>query len=452
MIEIVVVAFSIVLLRLPVLIGSGSPESRQGLVRLLPFVLVIFARLIEGGDGRRRPAAVLLGGVFLLMIVAAEWRAIGSATGIPFHQWQTDTITYAIVAAFGFVLFIRDSDKERVRSAMMALCFAPAVYVATNVVLRFGGVKPHGVRPLVPQGNAQMLGYLGVHRPRTFFPLTEGVNSFGIVIGLSLVPAIVLAARSKGRARRWAIAAIVSSGYAILLTDSRAATSAAVGAALLVLLLGRKVTVSRLKGVAFLIPASPVIVFGALSLLATGGIAGGGQNRSLATGSNRLFIWKPILNLLQHPDPSQIFGYGAYGQIASGAAQGYQYLFTDTVLTPGAHSFALQTILDTGYVGLAVVVTLFVLNIRTFADASHRGSVAGSLLLAMTLYLLLIGFTEATPMIYTPEIFMFFILSLAAGTGIATVDVALDASLETPATPRDDALAVRPGSYSPSTS
>lgn len=413
-----VVLCSILLLRLPLLPRFSSSSTFGSLIPLVPFAVVIAGRLMEPGDGRHRHVRASVASLYLLMLVVSGWRASGAATGYTPHQWRIDALTYAMLAGFGYVVFVRDANKERVRSALVALCFAPSLYVAANVVLRMAGVSSS--RPIPPQAGdpAQVLSFFGVHHLRTFFPLSDGVNSFGIVVGLAASTALVLAARSEGRTRRWAIIAAAVDIYAILLADSRGPISAALGATLLVLLLGRRITVIGLRSLGFLVPASPVVIFGALSLLTAPGVTASAQGRTISTGTNRLFIWKPILDMLSHFRAADVFGYGAFGQITSGVARSYVYLFGDVSFTPGAHNFVLQTVLDIGYIGLIVVVLVFVMYIRAFAEASQRGSALGAALLCVMVYFVLVGFTEAAPTIYTPEIFFFFVLALGAGVSM----------------------------------
>jgi O-antigen ligase len=432
----IVVALSIVLLRLPVLMGGDSPTTPESLLPLLPFMGVAAFRLMEPVEKFRRARHLGLTILFLLLIVIAGWRAIGPATGYTSHQWRIDTITYVTLAIFGFVIFVRDDLPQRVRAARLALVFAPAVYVAANAILLLGGITTNRVPPPEAKNPAEILGLFGISHLRTFFPLGVGVNTFGITIGAALCMSLVLALRARGRARRFAIAATVISGYAMLLADSRGPLFSALAASFLVVLAGRRFA-GRLNRLPFLIPASPFIVFAVLGLLSNSFVAVDVQGRgALATGSNRLYIWKPILNLLGRFDPSQIFGYGAYGQITSGATRGYLYLFRGYSYVPAAHNFVLQTTLDIGYVGLIIVIALMVVSIRSFAEASKVGDVAASALLGGTVYLVLAGFTEAAPTIYSTEAFFFFILLLMAASRISDV-------------PADEQVLASPTSHQP---
>jgi O-antigen ligase len=417
----IVVALSIVLLRLPVLLGGDSPTTPESLLPLGPFMGMTAFRLMEPVEQYKRARHLGLTILFLLLIVVAGWRAIGPATGYTSHQWRIDTITYLTLAVFGFVMFVRDDNQQRVRTARLALVFAPAVYVAANVFLLIGGVTTNRVPPPEAKNPAEILGLLGITHLRTFFPLGVGVNTFGITIGAALCMSLVLVMRARGSLRQLAIAATTTSAYAMLLADSRGPLFSALAASFLVVLAGRRFA-GRLNRLPFLIPASPFIVFAILGLLSNSFVAVAVQGRgALATGSNRLYIWKPILNLLSHFDAAQIFGYGAFGQITSGATQGYLYLFRGYTYVPAAHNFVLQTTLDIGYVGLIIVIGLMVVSIRSFAEVSKLGDLGASALLAGTVYLVLAGFTEAAPTIYSTEAFFFFILLLMAGSRVSDV-------------------------------
>jgi O-antigen ligase len=411
-----VTAFSILILRLPVLLGGDNPSTRQSVIFLLPLLVAGTVRFVGAGTPRPAPPRLTIFAVYLLLIVVAGWRGIGADTGYSSHQWKIDALTLCSVAFYGYAVFVRDGDDARVRKQLLALCFAPGIYIGANVLLRSIGVSS-GDRVPPPEAHDpdRMLRFFGISHLRTLFPLGVGVNTFGITVGVAVCACLILALRTQGRVRVAALGLGVLSVIAILLADSRGPLLAALGAAGVVALLGKRFG-RRVNRLALLIPLSPAIVFGALSLLSHSALTVDAQGSgALATGTTRLFVWQPIVNVLRHVSADRFLGLGAYGHIRSGAYLQYEFLFSGYHYVPAAHNFVLQSALDIGYIGLAVSIALFVVVIRAFADATRAGSAAGATLLASALYLVLVGFTEAAPTVYSPEaLFFFLLLALAA--------------------------------------
>lgn len=408
-----VVALSLLFLRSHILVGDDAATTVQ-LVVLLPFLGVITVRLMEPSSHRGNHRQLALTTLFLVTTVVAGWRAVGAQTGYSNQQWVVDTFTYAVVGTFAYCVFVRDANNDRVRRAMLALVFAPAIYVAANVLLRSLDVVSQGHTPPEAVNPAQMLGWLGISHLRTFFPLSAGVNSFGIFAGIALCGCCVLAIRATGRVRLWGVLGTGAGGYGVLVADARGSMAAALTAVAVVLLLSRRFGRS-LGRLGLLIPISPILVLGALALLSSSALSGDVQGRgSFASGSNRLYIWEPIFESLDSFNIDQLFGFGAYGQITSGVAQGYAYLFQGYAVVPGAHNLVFQTILDVGYFGLVLLVALFALTIRSLARTEQKGLVASSALLTAVIYMVFIGFTEAVPTVYSIECHFLFVMILIA--------------------------------------
>ena len=75
----------------------------------------------------------------------------------------------------------------------------------------------------------------------------------------------------------------------------------------------------------------------------------------------------------------------------------YAYLFSGSDANPYAyssHNIALQTLLDTGYVGLIVLIAMLFASLRALRGIDHPIALALS---AITLVVFLSGMTEALP-------------------------------------------------------
>jgi hypothetical protein len=415
----IVVALSVALLRSPILAGGDSPTTVQQLVVLLPFLGVIVVRLTEPSARAANHLRLALTALLLVVTVVAGWRAIGPQTGYSNQRWLIDGVTYAVAGSFAYCVFVRDANIERVRTARLALVFAPAIYVAANVLLRGLDITPQSRTPPETLNPGQMLGWLGTSHLRTFFPLSSGVNSFGIFAGLAFSGCFILAVRASGWVRLWAGMGAGLGVYAILVADARGSMAASLTAVAVVWLLSKRFGRS-LGRLGLLIPVSPILVLGALALLSSSALSGDVEGRgSFASGSNRLYIWEPVFDSLGHFSIKQLFGFGAYGQISSGVAEGYAYLFQGYTVVPGTHNLMFQTILDTGYLGLVLLVAVFALTISSLAGTQNKDLAVTNALLAVMIYFVFIGFTEAVPTVYSIECHLLFLMVLIASARTA---------------------------------
>jgi O-antigen ligase len=176
-------------------------------------------------------------------------------------------------------------------------------------------------------------------------------------------------------------------------------------------------------GIAVLLPLSPIILLTALGFLAGyGGNLLSRQNGDISTGNNRLYIWRVVFDYLKSPHFSQFIGYGANGQSISHLSDYYAYLFnftTDATLYT-THNIALQTILDTGYIGLVVLVAVVVAAIRCFErnlDGAPGGAPLAAGPLALLLVLVLAGLVDAAPSYLFLDTFVLFAITLASAAG-----------------------------------
>ena len=109
---------------------------------------------------------------------------------------------------------------------------------------------------------------------------------------------------------------------------------------------------------------------------------------------------------LVHVTPESLWaGYGAFGHVISGVSVAYAYRFPGQGIAAlvSTHSFAFSTLLDTGWIGLLVVVALLTITLSGLASQVEKSqSVAATAVLAVLVYFTLAGFTESTPTIYGP--------------------------------------------------
>jgi hypothetical protein len=326
------------------------------------------------------------------------------------------TAQYSVVqvvtwSAFAvFAVLVVHGWRSGGRSRQLAI-LAAAVFVGVNVVLEGLGLRPEveGVRGGTAPG--QLLSLLGLQGGRLTFPLSTSPTDFGVMAGAVGTTCLALAlVRTTSRNVR--VAAIVGVGlsvYGLLLTDSRGALIFAVIAVALALA-QRHVRLRFTALIPLLIPFSATLILELADKLSSFDWAtqfsrvGTG---SIATASDRASVWQPVLDYVDQAPSTLIAGFGAYGQVSSGLSAAYSRLFlrSSTFADPrttSTHNLGLQTLLDGGYIWLAVVVLLFVFSIANLARSAPASATATAALSGL-LFFVLAGFTEATPTFYHPD-------------------------------------------------
>lgn len=416
-----VLLFSIVLMQSPALFGD-SPPPVAFILSLLPFAAALITLLIRPGMFRLRPLHVVLFGSYMALITLAVLRAgalgLVYSTSVSYYR----ALGWLLVAGVGLAAFARETRASSRARYVEALCWAPVVYVASNIALHLVGFSPERRTDTdTAELSATLLGELGLSGTRVLFPLSSGLNSFGAVAGIALASATLLAWRQHGH-RRWiaAIGALVSL-YGILAVDSRGALLFSLSAIVVVLLVPRA-RARGLAGLPFLLPLLPLLLLGFLTATADSSyvttFSRGGPG--LDTGASREVVWGAVVDFLASFQFSHLFGYGSFGQVASGVSLNYTTVFRgyDDPVAASTHNFLLQSILDSGYIGLVVTVALCaVLILKVTGGSAGLSEAHRSALLAAVVCLLLIGVTESVPTGAATDSFTFWLLALAAVLG-----------------------------------
>jgi O-antigen ligase len=425
-----VALFSILLVRAPYLLRHTADE---GFASLLPFIAAIAWMLVQPKRRVYRPLVVLvLICIALLAIALFRGKAAGVGTG---GTQEILAFLGSVVAlsVFGVLLFATARDKTETWWRLAAVALAPAVYVGFNVILRFAGFSSTTeAEPLAVSyaagTPAKTLALIGIHVNREAFPMNPSINGMGVVAAVGLVTAALLALRTHGLTRRAGIVGAIMCLVALLLTDTRTALILAI-VVIALLAFVRRTRVALL--LAIVIPFSSWLVTNALSFLSTTGLATplARSATDVSTGNGRTFIWQAAQQQFAKFDVFHtLFGYGANGQASSGASRQYVHLFEGVPfpLLVHVHNLGLQVLLDTGVVGLAVLVLTAVLGLdrlERLNNLSPRGPATA--LVGGVLMLYLTGATEPSPTYRSQEtlVFSMLLLSAAAGLALQTVDL-----------------------------
>jgi O-antigen ligase len=380
--------------------GVGTSERELVLVALL--IGTILA--LPGGRLRTTPGRLMAVLAFALCVVVSYLR-FAAAPIAPFRGRDLAALALMIilVTAFALCSLLAPTNKQTHQRRLLCALFSPMCFVLLNLSLYVVGFHfpiAHSERTL-NNGSAQLLGLIGIHTTRASLPLTPGLNGAGEAAALALVICAVLAHGRRGRLRLLSLVGVAVSVVSVLLTDSRGPLAYALLALILLTFLpkaARRIVVA----VPVLLPISPVIILFVVGHL---GSVSESLNRnpgkgSFETATGRSQIWSIVAQFLSHPNIEDLFGYGAYGQVRSGVSYQYAYLFRYNSLPEftSVHNIALQTILDMGYIGLALFLWFLIVAINSARKSREKiGTPESSALLVALIALSLFGASEALP-------------------------------------------------------
>lgn len=372
---------------------------------LLGFISLSFLLVIKFAQrSTTRQSFLFIGIIYFSLVIIAILR------------YNDPIKLFGVITLFVYVMTIINLNKSKLGEKFLFECFiCLLIYMLANILLLRFGVQPKVV--LYQRAfRAVILSFLGIEGHRTFFPMAEGINAYGMFAGAALVMSGVFiqnGLKSKKKLNVIFIVALIGffiSLYTILLTDSRGAILCSV----LVLFF-----VWPLKRFLRLIMLIPILTLVLPFILAGRSIYLGNLVASLSRVdtdifSNRTTIWQSAIYKLSNFEAEHLIGYGLYGQNKSGVISDYREIFKayekkDVI---GLHNFWLQTIIDTGYLGL---VTSFVFYMSFLVSlykisAKYKFTREIKLTLSILLYILFIGIFSLIPMIYSPESFYLLII------------------------------------------
>lgn len=413
---VLVTLFSITLASIPV----ATKSTLLHVLILVPFGLCIGWSVVRVRSRADRFAAsiVALYGVTIAIEVFRGYAKLSHAAN--------DTILVAVLIAFGVTLMTSAQNDDERKLRIGAIALAPATYIAVNVVMQIGHIGPaRFTNPdevaLATGEGASLLRLLGFSAQRIEFPLASGINTTGAVAAGGFAAATLLAIYGTPFPRRLTVPLAAVSLYGTLATDSRTA----ILIALIVIFL--TVFVPRLRlatGAVVLLSLAPVLLITLLGQLRSFSLLSTltrGKSGELGTLNGREFIWKGAWEVAGKLNLHTLVGWGAEGQISSGASQHYDFLFQEapdpTRYT--SHNILLQSILDGGYLSLAVYLATILVVVqcldRSIRSVPHAPSAA---LRASLLVVLFGGVTEALPTYNADDCLAVALIAFGAATAL----------------------------------
>ncbi len=409
-----VAATVIVSMRLPLLLGD-----QLILAPLTIASLAVAGRLATTHRTRlSRSGLVVLAFAGIMGVTVIRGALAGVYATVP--SALLEAILYVTVAWFAMTIVAHAETDEIRRRRLVAIALAPTVFVGTTVLLHFAGFSATGVEGLAVGETATIPQLVGVTMERVQLPLGGSVNTMGIIAAVSIASCLVLAA--KRAAPLWITAPGVGVGlFAIAISDTRAALIIALSVSAWLAFSRRTIGT---RAIAIAIPLLPLLMMWLISLNERGPVGKllSRDTGDFATGNGRVEIWQKAWPTVKQFTPDHVFGWGANGQITSGASFDYASVFrgNDQPWRFTTHDIALQMILDAGIVGLALLVLAVIVAAGPLQRAAMKGSPA-SALLAIIAVAVLSGVTEVSPSYGSAETLVAMLMAVGAAVSLPGV-------------------------------
>jgi hypothetical protein len=233
------------------------------------------------------------------------------------------------------------------------------------------------------------LSLLGININRVSMPLFSGLNSAGLIFGIGFVCAIIfIKAAGISFKSVFLLAMALILLFVFLWIDTRGSMIAAFVAILFTL------KSMRIR-VAIIVSSVTLIVAALLAGLFADGSSISRTGYGFTT--SRDIIWGLGLIELFDPKVIHIVGYGAWGQYISGISSGFSDVFSEeTFELATLHNAFLQTLFDSGYIGLIFYIICWTGLIRSACRQQvFEKSEAIQLKLGFAIYVVIAGTVEA---------------------------------------------------------
>jgi O-antigen ligase len=259
---------------------------------------------------------------------------------------------------------------------------------------------------------AVMMSGIGIHMTRVNFPFSPGYNSYSSLIGILFFISLYGVFFIR-RYRRFFFLLVIVSMLTILFVDTRSAFLIPLFLIPLFYVL-RKTKKPKIKLLPLITVFGNIIIISLLTIVSQIPELSFLERSSgdLETGNSRVIIWGFSALEFFNFKWIHLVGYGEYGHYASGASQGWAYIFSkwENPEFTSPHSTLFLILFDYGYLGLLLVVLMqykIIKAVKCFWNVSRSMSI---LLISFFLYWNFIGMTESFFGLYTNKIMIVFTL------------------------------------------
>ena len=431
------IVLSLTLLRLPIALGYRT-DLNYLYLGIIPYIwgILVNVAFLKHNNSKipvNKRFLLLVSLFFVIWLVAFLRSAFRDFSYGTFYILSL-VVTLAIFGIFLFLAFRIGALQSRISELKKAVVLSLGFYVMSNLIFFLVGIIPPDTIYLT-DFPAQILSMIGIKTHRVLFPMTSGINYYGSLVGVTLLGLSLILKIAVSRFEKLVIILMILSCFiSLFLVDSRGAIIITCISILMAILPWKVFLIAR--WFPFFLSTIIVVAFtfipgfleDPMSKLNRPELEMKTENSSTAESdcnlfnkntsgvlSNRPIIWKAGFDELSNFKPIHLIGYGFRGQVASGVSRNYVCLFTSIVISEFAslHNIWLQTIIDVGYLGLIITITLLIsLLVWVCQRLSTRFNHYDYALLCMMLMIISIGTLEAS---FQPDfqelfIFLFFLL------------------------------------------
>ena len=433
MFDYLTLVFSIFLISVPSAMGFGRSIWVRMLF-LLPFIMVIGNRFLvkrnvfsKEKENKRIFSLLLI--VMNLQLFAIFRTSLNEEYS--FSVLFGRLVLWTIVYLFGFSVFLSSRKDNNEWRLTKGIYYSVSLFVSINIILYFiGFTNPRNTYdPYFFTIRNSLLSILGIESPRVLFPLANGVNSFGIIAGISLVMSYIVLSRGITKYEKvFASFFLIASLSGVILSDSRGALMYSILTIALLTLLPRR-WINSLRWGSFLIPFFPLLLSSVLELIPISlllGFSRSGGIESIIYLGNRSVLWSSAIKQIVYFSPIHIlFGYGYEGHTISGITKEFFYItkvFLSVEQLP-MHNYLLQMVVDLGVIGALFNLLLYftILGHLTHCYSVSPENNTYRMMLGAIIYLILAGTTESVPTVYSPELFTIFLYMAISSISLSVI-------------------------------
>jgi hypothetical protein len=340
---------------------------------MLVYIGIVFAVAVNRGDiripgyftarGNRLHALLAVSFILCLLFGFVVSALVGA------RAWNIAAAEFVMVGTiftfWGLVVNDAIRHTDGVVRIVKWMFVSLTAYVAMNIVFFLIGFESGGQFARYTREFEAIFSPLGV---RITFPFTSSGQYFAIIGGILFIGA-VRAIYGDGIAGRLKNLTMGGLGVFVLMAQSARAPIAAVFVVLLYGVVSRKL--GRLGNVMVLlalVAVAPAYVYLDAGEIVDKAVSLTDANISRVDGdvaslSNRIVIWNAAFrHMIDSADIYHVlFGYGAYGQAASGISDEYRWIFAESytdVEHPALHSSYMQALVDFGLFGFVIFVSV----------------------------------------------------------------------------------------------
>ena len=347
--------------------------------------------------------------ILIIGFIRASMNGVIGVSGLFSTLFRLFTLSVFIFTTY--VVALRNGALHKVFETFIS---SLNLYLFIVIILFFFGLENANSHMFVSNQNASILAVTGIYKKRVHFPMAPGINSFGLLAGVSFISNFINLKYNLTNKKLFAFLSILAALFIILLVDSKGALLYSLLTIILIEIVPTKIY-RLFSYLPVLSPAYPWILLRIISVIPYGIADLFIRASGLELTTRRVVFWNYILSKLQQFSLIQLFGFGFWGQLQIGFFE-YFYIYfandvsTDEMLSTNVHSFTLQIILDYGYIGAVIFIIIFVNLIKQCAINFNKSKqVIYLAFMGVILYFIFMGTTEAVPTPIFQETFFLFL-------------------------------------------